>query len=90
MLHNEIINHMDVDELRNYIVHLQKLKSAQEGMVFAKDEMTRSLVKVIKDQEFMAEQQLNMWLRTDELREVESQMEEKYEQYIPTPVCAGC
>ena len=89
MLHNEIINHMDVEELRNYIGHLQKLKSSQESMVFAKDEMIRSLVSVIKGQEFMAEQQINMWVKTSELREVERRMEEKYEQYIPTPVCTG-
>lgn len=89
MLHYEIINHMDIDELRNYIKHLQKLKSAQESMVFAKDEMARSLVSVIKGQEFMAEQQLNMWLNTSELSEVERRMEEKYEQYMPIPVCTG-
>lgn len=46
MLPNEVINHMDVDELRSYVCHVQNLEDAHGNLMFAQSEIIELLQRL--------------------------------------------
>ena len=82
MLGIEIINHMDADELRNYICIMQKADFARGQVVFAQDELIESLQKIHSAQNYKHETLISWQSRMSSLRRVEEEREEKYSEFI--------
>lgn len=54
MLPNEVINHMDVDELRNYVCQVQNMEDAHGDLMFAQGEMIELLQRLYNAQRYKA------------------------------------
>lgn len=87
MLPNEVINHMDVDELRNYVCHVQNLEDAHGDLMFAQGEMIELLQQLYNAQKYKDEQRIKNDVTLGRVRQFERDMEKKYDKYIPRPVC---
>ena len=87
MLPNEVINHMDVDELRNYVCHVQNLEDAHGDLMFAQGEMIELLQRLYNAQNYKDEQRIKHDVALGRVRQFERDMEQKYEAYMPRPIC---
>lgn len=87
MLGIEIINHMDADELRNYICIMQEADLARGQVVFAQDELIEILQRIYNAQKYKHEALISWQSRMSSLRRVEEKLAEKYSEFMPRPVC---
>lgn len=87
MLPKQIIRHMDVDELRNYAVHLSEILDAHGQLSHAQDEIILAMQGLSNAQKYKEDSLLRLNARRDCYREFEKEMEHKYDEYIPRPVC---
>ena len=87
MLPNEVINHMDADELRAYTVHTQRVEEAHGERMFAQGEIIDLLQRLYNSQEYLNNTRQKHDTKLMELRAFEREMERKYEEYMPRPVC---
>ena len=88
MLPNAVLNHMDVHDLRNYLVKLQAVEETHGDMVFAKDEVIELLQRLYGSRIHMEEARVCHDVKIGSLRAVERDYCEKYKQYMPEPVCS--
>lgn len=79
MLTHKVINEMDIDELRNYAVHLQELISAYHITLNGYEQQVEILRRQIQDEGRL----INL---NHEMGRIERRIEEKY--YVP-PVWKG-
>ena len=84
---NEILNHMTVEELRNYAFHCQELLEAEDQLNFSQQQLLRDWRQVINDTEFQHDSLTKRNSRFERFKKIEDKMYEKYNQYIPRPVC---
>lgn len=89
MVAREIINHMDEDELRNYVCHCDRLIKATEQLSTARSEVIQSLRQVIINIEYENDLLIARNCRIDEMKALEDRLENKYSRYLPSPMC-GC
>lgn len=87
MLGIEIINHMDADELRNHICIMQDADLAREQVVFAQDELIEILQRSYNAQNYKHNALISWQSRMSSLRRVEEELEQKYSEFMPRPVC---
>ena len=50
---NEILNHMEADELRNYIVHIEEVEDAQGSLLHARQECIDYLYRLVGAQNYV-------------------------------------
>lgn len=86
---NEILNHMTEDELQNWGHHMMDALEASHQLCFAQQELLEAWRRMVNNLEFQSESLMKRNNRMDELRVIEDKMYEKYEQYLPRPVCDG-
>lgn len=86
MLPNEVINHMDVDELRSYVCHVQNLEDAHGNLMFAQSEIIELLQRLYDEQRYQYKQRIKYDAMLGRVRQFKRDMEQKYEQYMPRPV----
>ncbi len=87
MLHREIINKMDVDELRNYLYHLQSYtKIAREinSVRKASEDTLICLLRQREDLSILTSKENN---KIDQLARLTDEMENKYLSTCPSWVC---
>lgn len=87
MLPNEVINHMDVDELRAYMMHEQRVEEAHGDRMFAQGEIIDLLQRLYNSQEYLNNCRKKHDTKLMELREFEREMARKYEEWMPRPTC---
>lgn len=87
MLPNEVINHMDVDELRNYVCQVQNMEDAHGDLMFAQGEMIELLQRLYNAQRYKDEQRIKRDVTLGRVRQFERDMAQKYDKYMPRPVC---
>ena len=87
MLPNEVINQMDLDELRNYVCHVQNLEDAHGQLMFAQGELIELLQRLYNAQQYKEEQSIKHDVALGRVRQFECDMEQKYDKYMPRPVC---
>lgn len=83
MLPEEIINHMNVDELRNYAVHLSEILDAHGTLSYAQDEIILAMQGLLNARNYKEDSLLRLNARRDCYREFEKEMEHKYDEYMP-------
>lgn len=81
----EIINHMDEDELRNYVKHQDEVIKASQSLNMANQELINVWRQVVISMEHQNDCLLKRNNRLDELRGVERELEQKYDKFIQKP-----
>ena len=87
MMYDEIINHMTVDELRNYVRHGIDLTESVEQLWIAHRELSNSWKQIVINQEYCYDCYTKRNNCLTDLRRLEDELEQKYQEYIPRPVC---
>lgn len=87
MIRTEIINEMDVDELRNYVCHLHDEIERLRDLNFARSEVMEALQRAYNNKDY----ELNCVCRLNAERgctaEIEHELSRKYEYAVPKPTC---
>ena len=83
---DSIINHMDADELRNLVVHLQKVNEAEEQLRSLDYELIECLQRLYNHQLNRESGRIFLDIKIESLRKVEQGLKEKYKEYLPVPV----
>ena len=87
-LSDEIINHMTVDELRNYVKHQDAFVEASQRLNMANQELVHDWRQIVISMEYQHDCLLVRNNRLSELRAIERELECKYEEFMPKPVMA--
>lgn len=87
MICKEVIEHMNEDELRSYVVHQERVLEIEQELRYAFQGLSRAWKQLVIDMEhcdncFDAQRNQTKWMR-----EYENMIEEKYSQYMPRPIC---
>ena len=87
MLPNEVLNHMEADELRNYACLLENITNIYGELVWSCDDVCKlwkDLYSAIEHKDEVLSS-LNSKQATKDA--VTRKMLEKYKEYLPRPVC---
>ena len=87
---NEVINHMTEDELRNYVKHQDKFIESSLQLNRANQELVYAWKQIVISMEYQHDSLLKRNNRLDELRGIEKELEQKYDEFIPRPMCGSC
>lgn len=86
-MYDEVINHMTEDELRNYVKHQSKLIDASQKLNQANQELTHFWNQIVISTEYQHDCLLQRNARRCELSGIEKELEQKYDEFIPKPMC---
>ena len=84
---NEVINHMTVDELRNYVKYQDEFVQASQQLNQANQELTHFWKQLVISMEYQQDCLLKRNNRLQELRGIEKELEQKYDEFIPKSMC---
>ena len=87
-MYDEVINHMTEDELRNYVVHQHRFIDASQQLNRANQELAHFWKQIVVSTEYYYDSLLNRNNRLSELRGIEKELEQKYDEFIPKPMCS--
>lgn len=87
MLRNEILNHMDVDELRNYAALQNEMINVYGLLVRANDDVIDRWYNLYFAQNHKADVLKGLNRRKSGMEIFTHVMEEKYKEYLPAPTC---
>ena len=85
---DEVINHMNEDELRNYVKHQDKVVKASQSLNMANQELINVWRQVVISMEHQHDCLFKRNNRLDELRGVERELKEKYAEFTSKPTCS--
>lgn len=88
-MYDEVINHMTEDELRNYVKHQNRVVEASQNLNHANQELVHFWKQIVISSEYQHDCLLNRNNRLQELRGIEKELEQKYDEFIPKPMF-GC
>ena len=88
-MYDEVINHMTEDELRNYVKHQNRVVEASQNLNCANQELVHFWKQIVISSEYQHDCLLNRNNRLQELRGIEKELEQKYDEFIPKPMF-GC
>lgn len=86
-MYDEVINHMTEDELRNYVKHQEEFVEASQQLNFANQELVHFWKQIVTSMEYQQDCLLKRNNRLTELRGLEKELEQKYDVFIPKPMC---
>lgn len=87
-MYDDVINHMTVDELRNYAKHQTEFVEASQQLNSANQELVHFWKQIVTSMEYQQDCLLKRNNRLDELRGLEKELEQKYDEFIPKPMCS--
>ena len=87
MLHREIINKMDADELRNYIYHLQGYTKIVREINSVRKASEDTLTCLLRQREDLSILTLKENTKIDRLAKLTDEMEHKYLSACPSYIC---
>lgn len=87
MLHREIINKMDTDELRNYLCHLQSYIRIVREINSVRKASEDTLICLLRQRENLSILTLKENNQIDRLARLTDEMEHKYLSACPSYVC---
>jgi len=86
MLKNEIINHMDADELRNYVVTQREILDVYGELTFAHNSVICRWEDLYHALEHKEDVLMNLNARKGDMAIIENAMMIKYREYLQKPV----
>jgi hypothetical protein len=87
MLDNEIINHMDIEELRNYVAHQEAVINSLLGLNGDNADIIEELERALHAMNYRVNATAVYNARQGELSWIEQELRKKYEQYFAQKVC---
>lgn len=87
MLHREIINKMDADELRNYLYHLQSYTKVVREINSVRKASEDSLICLLHHREDLSVLTIKAKNQIDRLERLTEEMEHKYSTSCPSCFC---
>lgn len=87
MLHREIINKMDTDELRNYLYHLQNYVKTVREINSVRKASEDTLICLLRQREDLSILELRENNRCERLARLTADMGNKYLSACPSYVC---
>lgn len=87
MLHREIINKMDADELRNYLYHLQSYTKIVREINSVRKASEDTLICLLRQRENLSILTLKENNQIERLARLTDEMEDKYLSACPSYVC---
>lgn len=87
-MYDEVINHMTEDELRNYVKHQEEFVDASQTLNHANQELIHSWKQIVVSMEYQQDSLLRRNNRLAELRGLEKELEQKYDEFVPKPMCS--
>ena len=87
MLHRDIINKMDTDELRNYLYHLQSYTKIVREINSVRKASEDTLICLLRQREDLSVLTLRESNKVDQLAKLIKEMEQKYLSMCPSYVC---
>lgn len=87
MLDNEIINHMDVEELRNYVVHQEAVINSLLGLNGDNADIIEELERALHAMNYRVNATAVYNARQGELSWIEQELRKKYEQDFVRKAC---
>lgn len=87
MLRDKILNHMDVDELRNYAALQNEIINVYGSLVCANDDVIAHWSDLYFVQNHKADVLKSLNRRKSDMAMFTHVMEEKYKEYFPAPTC---
>ena len=87
MLDNEIINHMDVEELRNYVAHQEVVINSLRGINEDNAEIIDELLRALHAMNYRVNATAVYSARQGELSWIEQELRKKYEQDFAPKAC---
>ena len=78
MLPNYIINRMTEDELRNYIVHVNRVFDDQKEVIIADGYLVEALERVYRNRSRLGNCLIHLNISQDRLVDIQNELEEKY------------
>ena len=85
---DEVINHMTEDELRNYVKHQSEFVQSSMQLNQANQELIHFWKQIVVSMEYQQDSLLRRNNRLDELRGLEKELEQKYNEFVPKPMCS--
>lgn len=87
MLHRDIINKMDADELRNYLYHLQSYTKIIREINSVRKASEDTLICLLRQREDLSILALKENKGIDRMARLTKEMEQKYLSVCPSYVC---
>ena len=87
MLHRDIINKMDADELRNYLYHLQRYTDLVKEINSLRKASEDTLICLLRRQEDLSILTIKENNQINRLARLTDEMEQKYSSACPNYVC---
>lgn len=87
-MYDTVINHMTVDELRNYVKHQSEFVDASQQLNQANWELVHCWKQVVISMEYWHDCLLKRNNKLSELRGIEREYELEYDEFMPKPMCA--
>lgn len=87
MIYDEVLNHLNADELRNLVKHYSELDVIAGELNFAKDELIETLQRAYNNQIYMNDKRIKYTCKQGKIRKIEEELHKKYDEYIPKPIC---
>ena len=86
MLTNEIINHMDVEELRNYAATQRDMLDVYGELIFAHDNLIHQWDNLYRAFEHKEDVLESLNARKGKMRMITNALQNKYKEYLQKPV----
>ena len=86
MLTNEIINHMDVEELRNYAATQREILDVYGELVFAHDDLSHKWEDLYHSLEHKEDVLKSLNARKGKMKMITNALQNKYREYLQKPV----
>ena len=87
MMYYEIVNAMDIDELRNYVTRLYEVQEKFGDLQYAQREMIDTLHRAVNNAQFAYDRKYSFEMSRRDLIMLEDRLREKYEDVLPKPQC---
>ncbi len=85
-MYDEVINHMTEDELRNYVKHQSEFVNSILQLNRSNQELVHAWKQIAISIEYQQDCLLKRNNKLYELRRVEKELEQKYDEFIPKPM----
>lgn len=87
MIYPEVLNHMEADDLRNLVCHLLEVEEARKQLTAWQEDAIEYLRRLHQNDQYRMDSIRCIDDAVRRLKNVERDLEEKYEEFMPRPTC---
>lgn len=87
MIYPEVLNHMEADDLRNLVCRLLEVEEARTQLTAAQEDAIEYLRVLHQNDQYRMDCRRRLDDGVRRLKNVERDLEQKYEEFMPRPTC---